>query len=893
MAEPASTDPAAARVAPPRPSQPGPLDVMLALERVRAREGGDAMLDELCATVVSWGWWRRAAFVASHPWGIALGVAGLSEAERAQTRRVVDAYGAEVRLENRRRVLERFRLERGMDAAFVPAERRSELPPFVLPGPAGDAPPGERWEAGDELVLLPQATDGSSLGTLALAEPHDGRRPADAAAREHLRIVLQLAALTGEIVLARQRSKDLARDEARRVLSVVESLSSIGDIQALLDRLAEASAAVAGYRVAVLSVHLPVGSMLGAYNLPAHERKAFLESMAATPLERRLEKRERIRAFAYPGTGVAYVPHDADLARSAAFSPSEHAPVRGTWHAEDRLFVLVRGGAGKEIGVLSLDEPLDGNAPTPRSLGPLRLAERVLALGGTLLHNRLFEIDLRRSEEEFRSLVDGAPVGIYRRTDEHEILSANPRIAEIFGYESPEALMADPDFYAHLDAKGLEAARRAIREAGEIRGFEMAGTRRDGTPIRLRITARRHADRGFVQGVVEDVTDARRLEENLQRAQRIEALGTLASGIAHDFNNLLAGMLGYAALLKARLEREPDLARMAKAIEDSAQRAAALTRELLGVARSGPGEGTRADVEAALADCARVSRETFDRRIEVVLDLPPDLPPVACDPVDLHRAVLNMCINARDAMPEGGTLRLAAGVDAAGPRAKPGGPPGPWVRVDVEDTGHGMDAETQERIFEPFFTTKPREKGTGLGLYTAYKVVAAYGGAIEVDSRPGAGTRFRAYLRALPRLAPSREPGAPAAPPPAPGRRVLLVEDEAMVRSLASQVLASDGLVVEEAVDGEQAVRFLEDPARRYDLVVLDLVLPRMNGTQVFRRLQALRPGLPVVLSSGNVEDGLRDPAMRAGVAGVLPKPYLPDALLSAVRGALAKAGPA
>ncbi|MCC7140377.1 MAG: response regulator [Planctomycetes bacterium] len=682
-------------------------------------------------------------------------------------------------------------------------------------------------------------------------------------------------------------------DDAAAMLHFVESLDAIADLQVLLDRLAEGVARTAGWGVAVLSVYLPDGALLGSYRLPADERERFLASMRTTPEAVRERRRQRIRGYVYPGTGIAYVPHDADLARGAAYAPSR-GRWSGTWHPDDRLFVFVRTGTGREIGILSLDEPVDGQAPTAERLGPLRLVERLLSLGAALLVQRVLARDLARNEAAHRLLVENAPVGIYRRDADGRLVSVNPRLAAIFGYPSPEALLADPGFAALCDDGDRARLRADLAARGEVRAAELRGRRVDGTPLSLRVALRRDPD-GSVHGIVEDVTEAKRLEENVQRVQRLEAVGTLASGIAHDFNNLLAGILGYAALLEGEVADDSTKLNMVRGLRGAALRAAELTRSLLGVARPGGSETTAADVGAVLAEVARIARETFDRRIVTVVDVEAGVPPVLAVAGELHRAVLNLAVNARDAMPSGGELRLSARAQAAPPATPPVArdAKGPWVLIEVADTGVGIAPEVRARLFEPFFTTKPRGKGTGLGLYAVYQLARAFGGAVEVDSRPGGGSAFRLVLPAA-----EVPVAAPAAPPPDDGApvvpaRVLLVEDEEMIRHAVRELLRADGHTVTEAADGPSAVAtFAADPGA-VDVVVLDFVLPRMNGAEVLRRLRALRPDVAVILSSGNVQDGLEDPEVRASVRALLPKPYLPGDLRAAVRAALCGRAPA
>jgi CheY-like chemotaxis protein len=298
------------------------------------------------------------------------------------------------------------------------------------------------------------------------------------------------------------------------------------------------------------------------------------------------------------------------------------------------------------------------------------------------------------------------------------------------------------------------------------------------------------------------------------------------------------------------------------------------------------------EVAEVLADCGRIARETFDRRVTVEVDAPAGLPPVRGRTSDLHQAILNLCINARDAMPGGGRLSLRAARSPTGPRQPPEeAHSGEWILLEVRDEGEGMDPATQARIFEPFFTTKQRGKGTGLGLYMVYATVRAHGGAVDVESQPGKGTTFRVFLPASPDPAVAAAPAPPPPPPPPPapsGARVLVVEDEEMLRNLAAAILTAQGYAVESAGDGERAVALLEKPGAAFDLVLLDLVLPKMSGVEVFRRLRAVHPRLPVLLSSGNVDDGMVDQEVRKGVAGLLPKPYRTGELVSAVARVLA-----
>ncbi len=856
---------------------PDALEAIAALVRLRAEGAGDGALDALANTIVGWGRWSRVAVLAAGPAGVVgVGAAGLDPLETEMVRRDHAPL-----------------FERGARVPPNALAIEADLEAYLIRGGTNDPEPGIVGPL--DRVLVIAHDDAGTAGLVAiLTRPADPTRAMVAEGIAHLRLVASFA----EAVWAVRRAGPLggrdANEEAASVLSLVEDLNAIEDLQALLDRLAETVARVGGWHVGVLSIYLPEGALLGGYNLPADERGRFLVAMSTTPPEKRSAKRAQIRSYAFPGTGICFVPNDSPILKGAAFTPSR-VVAGGSWHPDDRLFLLVRTGARREIGVLSLDEPVDGHRPSADRLDRLRLAQRILDLGASFLYNRVLARDLRRGEEAYRTLVEGAPVGIYRRTVAGRMVSANARLAEIFGYASPEAILGDANFLErfHTSIDGLNAG---LDSAGEVRAADVKARKVDGTEIRVSRTIRRDRD-GNVLGIVEDVTQARRLEENLQRTQRLEALGTLASGVAHDFNNLLAGVLGYASLLVPRLEGRPDLVNMAKGIQDAALRAADLTRQLLGIARPARSGAAPTDVNVVLADCARVARETFDRRIEVELRVGPGPLYAIVEAGELHRAVLNLCINARDAMPDGGTLTLSAELDAAGPSTPTpaaAASKAPFLRIDVQDTGVGMDDAVRARLFEPFFSTKPRGKGTGLGLYTVYQVLGAYDGSVEVESRIGHGTRFRLFLPSSSGPTSASAVRAPLATlarvPRGPSARVLLVEDEGPVRDVAERVLTEHGHGVTVAEDGEIAVTLFERDPSAFDVVVLDLVLPRLSGIEVFRRCRRLRPDLPVVLSSGNVYDGLDVADVREGVAGVLPKPYRPEDLTSAVDRALRSA---
>jgi len=377
-----------------------------------------------------------------------------------------------------------------------------------------------------------------------------------------------------------------------------------------------------------------------------------------------------------------------------------------------------------------------------------------------------------------------------------------------------------------------------------------------------------------------------RRDRALQEAQRQETIGQLAGGLAHDFNNLLTAIIGHVALVRDALPADSEAAHDADVATEAAERAARLTRQLLTYARRQPSSPKVLDPNHVVAQLDRMVVPLLGPRITRRLALTREPWPVLADPGHLEQLLLNLIVNARDAMPEGGTLVVETANEAlgAGPRAEDaaGVPPGEWVRISVEDTGHGMDAETRARIFEPFFTTKPPGKGSGLGLAAAQGIVQQVGGAIGVRSAPGRGTRMSVFLpRAREVQAALRLPEEPRAVRGGT-ETVLLVEDEPEVRSLAARALERRGYAVLTAADGEGALQLAAIGLERVDLLVTDIAMPGMDGRALARKLRALRPELPVLFISGFVAGGaesLEGP--------LLSKPFTPDALALCVRQAL------
>lgn len=381
-----------------------------------------------------------------------------------------------------------------------------------------------------------------------------------------------------------------------------------------------------------------------------------------------------------------------------------------------------------------------------------------------------------------------------------------------------------------------------------------------------------------------DITERKKLEQQFLRAQRMEAIGTLASGVAHDLNNILAPMLMGASLLKNKLTSEREQA-ILSIIENGAQRGAGIIRQLLTFSRGTEAARKSVQLRHLINDMVQLAQETFPRNLELERTVPADLWTVNADPTQLHQVLMNLCVNARDAMPDGGKLTLAAEnvrLSEAQAKLNPQAKPGPYVVLTVRDTGEGIPQAIIERIFDPFFTTKPEGKGTGLGLSTVLAIAKNHGGFVTVYSEPGKGSVFKVYLPA------AEAPGATVAAdatdvPRGNGELVLLVDDEPGLREATRLVLEENDYRVLTATNGEEGVR--EFLARRDEVraVVTDMMMPVMDGMDLIRAIRLVAERLPIVGMSGLDEIKRRDELAAMGVREVLVKPCEPRLLLQAL----------
>jgi two-component system, cell cycle sensor histidine kinase and response regulator CckA len=514
--------------------------------------------------------------------------------------------------------------------------------------------------------------------------------------------------------------------------------------------------------------------------------------------------------------------------------------------------------------------------------------------------------DLRKQRDFSSKILDIAGVLVMQLGERGEVVLFNRQCEEATGYDAAEAAgrVAADFLIPERSREEFSAAFRETWAGGLPCNIEQAMVGKGGEERIVVWSFSTIPDpEGRVASVIAagtDVTERRRLEQQVIAMQKLEAVGTLAGGVAHDFNNILTGILGNLDMARKTLEPEsPALPAVRDSIQAS-ERAALLVRELLEFSRRSPIERRAIDAAEVLREAANLFSQTIDRRIEVRVSVAEGLWPAAADSTQLHQVLMNLCVNARDAIMEcmeGGvrgaagdgsfSIRLAAENFTAGEeycRAYPYARRGEFVLVSVADNGTGMDEQTRRRVFEPFFTTKKLGRGTGLGLSTVYGIVKQHDGWITLDSGPGKGSTFRVYF---PRAAGPAEhpPAASGSARPVSGKEtILLADDEEMIRDLGRQILEIHGYRVITAVDGQEAIdTYIRDRAR-IDLVILDLTMPRLSGLEVMGRIREIDPEARILLSSGYRWDTAPAAQGVGKASGFLPKPYRAELLARAVR---------
>jgi len=499
---------------------------------------------------------------------------------------------------------------------------------------------------------------------------------------------------------------------------------------------------------------------------------------------------------------------------------------------------------------------------------------------------------LRRSEASFRSVVEDAPYGIYRASLSGELVLVNPALQKILGYASQtELLQANLGTQIYRNPLDHQKVNELLLRQQSFNDVEVEWKRKDGTPITVRCSGWPIKDESgrvaFLELFAEDVTERRALERQLRMAQKMEAVGRLSGGIAHDFNNLLGVIIGYSQVLKRSLKPEHPLYEHAEEIEKASQRAVSLTRQLLAFSRQQVLEPVVLNMNALVSDMEKMLPRLIGEDVALTLTLDPALGQVKADPGQVEQVIMNLAVNARDAMPDGGKLTIQTAnvdLDTAYTHQHPGSRVGSYVMLRVTDTGTGIDPEIQAQIFEPFFTTKERDKGTGLGLATVYGVVKQSGGYIAVDSEKGKGASFSVYLLRVENAvtAPDLSNDAPVSV--RGSETILLVEDEESLRKLADMFLRDSGYHVLTAADGAQALQVARQYAGPIHLLLTDVVMPGINGRVLAERLAPSQPGMRILYVSGYTDSFIAGHGVLEAGAHLLHKPFTEESLTRKVR---------
>jgi len=553
----------------------------------------------------------------------------------------------------------------------------------------------------------------------------------------------------------------------------------------------------------------------------------------------------------------------------------------------DVPFVLVSGTIGEDIAVIAMK----------KGASDYLLKDRLARLGQSidhLLNERRLQRERRQAGEAlrlFRALLDQSNDSIEVLDPETaRFIDVNEKGFTCLGYSRAEFLSLRLfDIELGLKMQAWPQLLAKIRTTGSVRG-EGIHQRKDGTTFPVEFSVKLvKLDRDYLLAVVRDISERKEMEAKFFRAQRLEAIGSLASGIAHDMNNILAPIMMSAPLLRMGLSVE-QTEKTLVTIETSAQRGADLVRQLLTFGRGVEGARRIVRLGAMLDEVARIAQRTFPKNISIARDDSEMAWPVMGDSTQLHQVLLNLCVNARDAMPQGGVLTIAVDnvrFDESLVSMTPGAKVGPYVQLSVTDTGTGIPPDVVDKIFDPFFTTKEPGKGTGLGLSTVIGIVKSHGGFVSVLTKMGVGTTFQVYFPAMPEGQEAALAKGPGAAPAGHGELILVVDDEEKIREVVRDMLVKYGYQVIVANDGADATKQFVLHAKEIRAVITDLEMPVMDGMELVHVLRTLNPALAVLVSSGIASEQAlesRRAGLKAlGISTILDKPYTAEKILHAV----------
>lgn len=514
-----------------------------------------------------------------------------------------------------------------------------------------------------------------------------------------------------------------------------------------------------------------------------------------------------------------------------------------------------------------------------------------VAVARNITERKLAEEQLRESEERYRHLFEESPAGNFVSTPNGKLLACNSAFIRIFGFTSIEEAMNRDLLSIYPDPQTRQTFLASLRKERKLEHYEMELRSQEDKPVHVMANVIGVFDEGGelveIRGYLVDNTQRKKLEEQFRQSQKMEAVGRLAAGVAHDFNNLLTAIMGYSELMIVKLREDDSLRKHAEQIRKAGERASSLTRQLLAFSRKQVLQPKLVDLNAVVAEMEKMLRRLISEDIELIFIPDPNLNPVMADPGQIEQVLLNLAVNARDAMPRGGKLTIETKnvcLDQAYALRHVGVKPGPYVMLAVSDTGIGMEEKILSHVFEPFFTTKEKNKGTGLGLSTVYGIIRQSDGHIWVYSEPGMGTTFKIYLPQMKEIADEVGTDTPRNQVKGGYETILLVEDEDIVRGLAYEALRTQGYTVFEANCGKAALDICKQRKGPIHLIVTDVVMPGMNGRELVERLVKLCPNVKTLYISGYPDSSIvRHGVLIPGTA-FLQKPFTPDDLVRKVR---------
>ena len=688
--------------------------------------------------------------------------------------------------------------------------------------------------------------------------------------------IRQLAlALTEKWNLARkeERQRELLKDLLIKISQVKNlGLSDLGAIlEVTLGQMASLAESKHGFIASIISQRLTFRAGLGRFADPPSLEQPELEELRKEILSRagqkdiiRLDKFELIPFYVVAYDQTVLILEDP---RAEALEPE--------------LIRLFMENVSAAVDAACLYERLF------QSHRELERVNQELAQAQKDLERKILERteELARLNELHRGIIESAGQGILTFDAGGRILSANRAAVKILGWP-PEELPGRPLLsLCLLSEEGcLDRVLQSLSIHSPVE-LERELVRQDGKtfPAHITITPINGASQalgGYIL-LIADLSERKALERQLLHAQKMESLGILAGGMAHNFNNLLFVILNSADELKGRLAEDPELRGNLELILNSSQQAAELVRQLLSFSRHEAPRQKPIEVKQLLQEVTSLLGKVLHKNLQLRMEVEEAIPPVRGDFGQLEQVLMNLCVNARDAMPHGGVIELSAR-QTRRENTAPDRPAGNYVVLSVTDTGVGMSAEALEHLFEPFYSTKPVGAGTGLGLATAYGIVSVHGGFIEVESEPGRGTAIKIFLPCAEAGVATEGKETVELNPPLKGK-VLVIEDEDSIRRLAQAKLHRLGYEVVLAADGEEGLRQVEEHPD-LDLVVMDLIMPGVSGRELFLRLREARPNLPVLLMSGYSKDGEAEELLAIGASGYLQKPFLLDVLAEKVQ---------